>query len=146
MEVTQTMGNSVKANDFTFLPGVNWKMDKLNFAVEVSSGGEANKSSNLYIKYTFKNTTSQSQLLDFLALLRPYQVNPYYQDLNLVGGVGKIKNIQGIDNKSVDVDGKTIYSTLPFQDLSTYSINDGDVVSLLKEQKFNRQPVVTACR
>jgi len=143
VEVTQSMGNSVKNKDFKFIPGVKWKMNNLNFAVEVSSGGEANKSSNLYIKYSFKNTTSQTQNFDFMALLRPYQVNPYYQDLNLVGGVGKINTIQGIDNKSVDVDGKTIYSTLPFQDLSTYSINDGDVVSLLKEQKFNRQPVVT---
>ena len=122
---------------------MKWKLDNLNFATEVTSGGEANKSSNLYIKYTFTNTTSQAQNFDFLVLLRPYQVNPYYQDLNLVGGVGKIKSIQGIDNKSVDVDGKTIYSTLPFQDLSTYSINDGNIVALLKDQKFNRQTSVT---
>jgi hypothetical protein len=143
VEVTQTMGNSTKPQYFRFVPGVKWKTDNLNFATEVTSGGEANKSSNLYIKYTFTNNTLQAQNFDFLVLLRPYQVNPYYQDLNLVGGVGKIKSIQGIDNKSVDVDGKTVYSTLPFQDLSTYSMNDGDVVSLLKEQKFNRQTSVT---
>ncbi len=143
VEVSQSMGNSIKPQDFQFLPGVKWKLDNLNFATEVTSGGEANKSSNLYIKYTFTNTNTQAQNFNFLVLLRPYQVNPYYQDLNLVGGVGKIKSIQGIDNKSVDVDGKTVYSTLPFQDLSTYSINDGDMVSLLKEQKFNRQTSVT---
>jgi len=143
VELSQNMGNSTKPQNFQFLPGVNWKLDNLNFATEVTSGGEANKSSNLYIKYTFRNTTLQTQNFDFLVLLRPYQVNPYYQFLNLEGGVGKIKNIQGIDNKSVDVDGKTIYSTFPFQDLSTYSMIDGDVVSLLKEQKFNLQTSVT---
>ncbi|MDR3652912.1 MAG: discoidin domain-containing protein [Paludibacter sp.] len=143
VEVSQTMGKSTKPQDFQFVPGVKWKMDNLNFATEVTSGGEANKSSNLYIKYTFINTTSQAQNFDFLVLLRPYQVNPYYQFLNLEGGVGKIKNIQGVDNKSVDVDGKTIYSTLPYQNLSTYSMIDGDVVSLLKKQKFNRETSVT---
>jgi len=143
VDISQSLGNSIKPENFQFVPGVKWKLDNLNFATEVTSGGEANKSSNLYIKYTFTNTTSQAQNFDFLVLLRPYQVNPYYQDLNLVGGVGQIKTIQGIDNKQVDVDGKTIYSTLPFQDLSTYSLIDGDVVALLKEQKFNRQSSVT---
>ena len=143
VEVSQSMGKSTKPQDFQFVPGVKWKMDNLNFATEVTSGGEANKSSNLYIKYTFTNPTSQAQVFDFLVLLRPYQVNPYYQFLNLEGGVGKIKSIQGVDNQSVNIDGKTIYSTLPYQDLSTYNINDGDVVSLLKEQKFNRLTSVT---
>jgi len=143
VEVSQSMGKSTKSQDFQFVPGVKWKMDNLNFATEVTSGGEANKSSNLYIKYTFTNPTSQAQVFDFLVLLRPYQVNPYYQFLNLEGGVGKIKSIQGVDNQSVNIDGKTIYSTLPYQDLSTYNINDGDVVSLLKEQKFNRLTSVT---
>lgn len=143
VEVSQTMGNSTKPQDFQFLPGVKWKLDNLNFATQVTSAGEANKSSNLYIKYSFTNTTSQTQNFDFLVLLRPYQVNPYYQFLNLEGGAGKIKTIQGVDNKSVEVDGKTIYSTLPYQDLSTYSINDGNVVALLKDNKFNLQTSVT---
>ena len=143
VEVSQTMGKSTKPQDFQFLPGVKWKLDNLNFSTEVTSGGEANKSSNLYIKYTFTNTTSQAQSFEFLMLIRPYQVNPYYQFLNLEGGAGKIKTIQGIDNKSVDVDGKIVYSTLPYQDLSAYTINDGNVVELLKEQKFNLQTSVT---
>lgn len=143
VEVSQTMGNSTKPQDFQFLPGVKWKLDNLNFETQVTSAGEANKSSNLYIKYSFTNTTSQLQSFDFLVLLRPYQVNPYYQFLNLEGGAGKIKTIQGVDNKSVEVDGKTIYSTLPYQDLSTYSINDGNVVALLKDNKFNLQTSVT---
>ncbi|MGC3977491.1 MAG: hypothetical protein QM751_04215 [Paludibacteraceae bacterium] len=143
VEVSQTMGNSTKSQDFQFLPGVKWKLDNLNFTTQVTSAGEANKSSNLYIKYSFTNTTSQAQSFDFLVLIRPYQVNPYYQFLNLEGGAGKIKTIQGVDNKSVEIDGKTIYSTLPYQDLSTYSVNDGNVVALLKDNKFNHQISVT---
>lgn len=143
VEVTQTMGNSTKPAEFQFIPGVKWKADTFAFATEVTSGGEANKSSNLYIKYTLTNPTSVAQNLDFLLLLRPYQVNPYYQFLNLEGGVGKIKNIKAIDNQSVNVDGKTIYSSLPYQDLSTYSSKDGNVVALLKDQKFNLQNSVT---
>lgn len=135
--VSQNMGKSSQPKDFQFIPTVQWKLENINFSTEVTSGGEANKSSNLYIKYSFKNNTSQSQIFDFLLLLRPYQVNPYYQFLNLEGGVGKIKNIISNDKQSFEIDGKTIYSTIPFQDLSTYTLKDGDVVALLKDQKFN---------
>ncbi len=143
VNVFQTMGNSTKPKDFQFIPGVKWDMANLKFATEVTSGGEANKSSNLYIKYTFTNPTSQPQNFDFLVLLRPYQVNPYYQFLNLEGGAGKIKNIQAVDKQAVKVDGKTIYSSIPYQDLSTYNVNDGDVVALLKNKKFNLSTSVT---
>lgn len=142
-EVSHHMGNSTDPKDFKFIPGVQWKLKNMDFSTEVTSGGEANINSNLYIKYTFKNSSSENKNFDFLVLLRPYQVNPYYQFLNLEGGVGKIKKIEKIDNQSVNIDGKTIYSSIPYQDISTYSSNDGDVVALLKNQKFNNKTSVT---
>lgn len=143
VEVSQTMGHSTDVNHFQFLPGVNWKLDNLNLATEITSGGEANVSSNLYIKYILSNTSNTVQNFNFLALIRPFQVNPYYQFLNLEGGVGKIENIKMLDNQSVLTDGKTIYSSLPFQSFSSYTSTDGNVVELLKNNHFNEKTSVS---
>ena len=143
VEVTQTMGKSTKPSEFQFIPGVNWKLPNINLSTEITSAGEANVNSNLYIKYTLSNTSNAEQKLNFLALIRPFQVNPYYQFLNLEGGVGKIENIQKLDNQSVLVDGKTLYSSLPFNNFSSFTSVDGNVVEILKSNNFNNTESVS---
>jgi len=141
--VSQTMGNDPNPENFTFLPGVDWKMDHLKLSTEITSNGEANVNSNLYIKYTLINTSDEEQNVDFLLLIRPFQVNPYYQNLNLEGGVGKIENIKALNDQSVLVDNKTIYTSLPFQQFSAFTLKDGNVVQLLKNNHFNNKANVT---
>ncbi len=141
--VSQTMGNDLQPENFTFLPGVDWKMDHLKLSTEITSNGEANVNSNLYIKYSLTNTSDEVQNVDFLLLIRPFQVNPYYQNLNLEGGVGSIENIKALNDQSVLTDNKTIYSSLPFQHFSSYTSKDGNVVELLKNNHFNNKAAVT---
>jgi hypothetical protein len=138
----QNMGDSTETSQFKFIPNVQWNLKDLTFKTEITSGGIANTDSHLYIKYTFENLSLQNKNFDFLLLVRPFQVNPYYQDLNLIGGVGKINNIQQLDNQTVQVDDKWVFSELPFQMLSTYTTSEGDVVALIKNQKLNARKAI----
>ena len=76
------------------MPSVTWQCDDLKFMTSVTSGGEANKNSMLDIRYTFENLSDQPLDFEFYLLIRPFQVNPYYQFLNLTGGAGKINSIK----------------------------------------------------
>ncbi len=45
---------------------------------------------------------------EFYLLIRPYQVNPYYQFLNTIGGAGKIHSIKEADGGYLVVDKKVV--------------------------------------
>lgn len=136
---TQTMGNSQNPKDYRFEPTVSWNVKDIDFRTAITSGGEANKNSKLYIKYSFVNKGSATKKFDFFVLLRPFQVNPYYQFLNLEGGVGKIGTIEEVGKQMIKVDNKTIESQIPFEQLSTYHAAQGNVVSIIKSGKLNDQ-------
>lgn len=136
---TQTMGSSSNLSDLQHIPTVHWDLKDITFSTAVASGGKANVSSDLYVKYGFKNNTTSDKKLEFYLLLRPFQVNPYYQFLNQPGGVGKINKIEEIGNQLINVDNKSITSQIPFQQLSTYDANQGNLVELINDNQLNGQ-------
>ena len=87
-------GSYEDKSEFTFVPSVTCVCNDLKFVTGVTSAGEANKDSRLDIRYSFDNLSNQPKDFEFYMLIRPYQVNPYYQFLNLTGGVGKINTIK----------------------------------------------------
>jgi len=123
--------------EFNFIPSVTWQCDDLKFVTSVTSSGEANVSSRLDISYSFENLSKQSKDFEFYLLIRPFQVNPYYQWLNLTGGVGKIKSIkQG--QGAVHVDDKAVitfigFDTLGFESFGAAKFDDGNIVNLLRK-------------
>lgn len=133
----QSMGKSSKSSEYQFVPGVSWDVKDLVFKAEITSAGVANTNSSLYIKYRFTNKGKEKKDFDFYLLLRPYQVNPYYQFLNLTGGVGRIGTIEGVSKNLVKVDNKIMESQIPFQQLSTYTASQGNIVPLIRGEKLN---------
>ena len=91
--------NQLLEENYLPIPQVNWICDDIKLETKVFANGEANKNSTLYLKYTVTNNSSVQKKGSLFLLIRPYQVNPHYQFLNLPGGVGKINSIKEIDNK-----------------------------------------------
>lgn len=112
-------------NDFTFEPTVAWEMKNMNLTTAVSSVGQANKNSDLNIRYILTNTSSKEIDVDFYLLIRPYQVNPYYQWLNNTGGVGKIENIAEIENH-ISVDNKAILFAQKYNSFGALKFDEGN--------------------
>lgn len=141
--ISQSLGGSQKTTDYKFIPTVTWTVKDILFKTEVTSGGEANVNSNLYVKYSFINKGSVKKEFDFYVLLRPFQVDPYYQFLNMTGGVGKIGSIESTGKQLIKVDNKIVESQIPFQQLSTYTAEQGNIVPLIASGKLNMQTKVT---
>ncbi|MFO7614259.1 MAG: discoidin domain-containing protein [Bacteroidales bacterium] len=135
VNATQSLGFR-ENEDFIFRPSVSWPLGDLHFVTSVMAGGEANVSSMLGIEYSFENTSGKVLDFEFFLLIRPYQVNPYYQWLNLEGGAGRIININGRDGVPVRVDEKVILSGRKYDAFRAAGPDEGNIVSLLQEGKM----------
>jgi hypothetical protein len=128
----QNLGSSGRERDFSFTPSVSWQLSDLKFVTSVLSSGEANKNSILGIRYTFENYSDQPKDLDFYILIRPFQVNPYYQFLNQPGGAGKINLIKE-DGKFIAVDNKVLLPEKQYSSFGAASFDEGNMVDFLRK-------------
>lgn len=135
VKATQSLGNAGKSSEFCFKPTVEWQCDNLQFTAAVAAGGDANINSRLTIRYTFKNLSDQIKNFDFYLLLRPFQVNPYYQFLNLSGGVGKIHSMKEESN-SIFVDDKVVVPLKNYDSFGASVLDEGNLVDLIRKGKM----------
>lgn len=128
----QGMGFPGLNGGFVFLPSVEWEHSGIRFVTGVSSAGAANSSSLLNIGYYFENITDKPVEFEFYLLVRPFQVNPYYQFLNTVGGVGKIVSVHEREKGLIDVDGKLIRLTGEYDSFGAAGFDEGNVVEMIR--------------
>jgi len=131
----QSLGPPGDSGGFTFIPTVTWICGDLRFVTGVTATGEANKNSVLEISYSFENLSSQPKDFEFCLLIRPFQVNPYYQFLNLTGGTGKIVSVKE-ENGTVLVDGSPVISLKRYDSFGACAFDEGNVVDLLRKRAF----------
>lgn len=115
-----------------FAPSVKWQQEGLKFVTGVSSGGTANENSMLYIGYSFENMTERPADFEFYLLIRPFQVNPYYQFLNTTGGSGRIYSIGEEEGGLIGVDDKVILSTKKYDYFGAVAFDEGNIVDMVR--------------
>ncbi|MCU0377822.1 MAG: discoidin domain-containing protein [Bacteroidales bacterium] len=132
MNPGQSMVFPGAAGETEFIPSVTWHNDGLKFVTGVSSGGTANVNSLLYIGYSFENLTDLPFDFEFYLLVRPFQVNPYYQFLNTIGGSGKINSIGEDAGGRITVDDKVILLTRAYDSFGAATFDEGNIVDMLR--------------
>lgn len=120
------------AGETDFVPSVTWQHGGLKFVTGVSSGGTANVNSMLYIGYSFENLSDRPVDFEFYLLVRPFQVNPYYQFLNTTGGSGRINTISEEEGGTIAVDDKVILLTRAYDSFGAASFDEGNLVEMLR--------------
>ena len=134
----QSIGTSKRKKSFDFVPSVSWQFDEVRFETGVTASGEANKNSRLNIRYSLTNLSGRPKDFKLFLLIRPYQVNPYYQFLNLTGGVGKINSIREDDGSVIAVDNKVVLSQKKYDSFGAGVFDEGNIVDLLREGRIPR--------
>ncbi len=132
VKAVQSMGFPDKNSGFAFLPSVTWQCDMLRFTTGVTSGGEANVNSMLNIGYAFDNLSDRQKDFELYLLIRPFQVNPYYQWLNTIGGSGRINSIKEEDGSLIIVDNKVVLSDRKYDSFGAAVFDAGNPVDLLR--------------
>ncbi len=120
------------AGETDFVPSVTWQHGGLKFSTGVASGGTANVNSLLYIGYSFENLSDRPVDFEFYLLVRPFQVNPYYQFLNTIGGSGRINNINEEAGGRIAVDDKVIVMTRAYDSFGAAVFDEGNLVDWLR--------------
>lgn len=80
------------ADGYLPLPSVRWSCENLNLDITPLAWGESGKST-LAIRYRLANIGSSREWGTLFITLRPFQVNPPWQDLNTVGGAAKVRTL-----------------------------------------------------
>jgi hypothetical protein len=139
VKTSQSLGCSGDKDEFSFMPTVSWHCKDLEFVTSITASGEANRNSTLNINYSFKNLSNKPADFEFYLLVRPFQVNPYYQFLNLAGGVGKIHSLKDEEGKYIAVDNKVIISQKAYDSFGACNFEEANIVDLLRTGKMPNQ-------
>ncbi|MCK9280561.1 MAG: hypothetical protein M0P71_08070 [Melioribacteraceae bacterium] len=122
-------------NKYLPIPNVQWEKDGLELKIQSFASGEANKNSTLNISYELKNNSDKVQSGSLYLAIRPFQVNPYYQWLNIIGGVSEIKKIEYCGNEIL-VDHKKIILNEKPDGFGAVNFNNGEIVNYINENKL----------
>jgi hypothetical protein len=129
--------NLPRINDkYLPVPSVILNYDNLILETKIFAAGEANENSILYIKYRLRNYSNQPKKGNLYLAVRPFQVNPYYQWLNITGGATEISSIKYEDNKAYINDDKVIIPVTIADGFGAASFDEGDITFFLNENRI----------
>ena len=114
------------------IPSVTWRQDRLMLKVTTLATGEPG-ASTLYARYQISNTGAVPQRVSLFLAIRPFQVNPPWQSLNMVGGVGRIGELR-VEGHTVWVNRDQAVVSLNFPDhVGAATFDTGPITDFLAE-------------
>lgn len=134
---------SVTANRESLpLPQVSWSTKDLDLNISAFAGGPAD-SSVLYAQYRITNNSRKYKKLTLFLALRPFQVNPPWQFLNLPGGVARVDTI-ALQGAAARVTGnKYVRSLNSPSGFGAVTFSEGNIVDWLRAGKLPSSVTVT---
>ncbi|MFL5481201.1 MAG: discoidin domain-containing protein [Gemmatimonadaceae bacterium] len=135
---TSVVGNS----EGLPLPQVVWSANDLDLIINAFVAGPAD-SSVLYVRYQIANNSRKYPKPTLYVAIRPLQVNPPWQFLNLPGGVARVDSIS-LSGSSARVTGnKFVRSLTSASGFGAVSFDDGNIVDWLRAGKLPSRVALT---
>jgi len=117
------------------LPQVTWSAKDLDLTINAFAAG-APDSSVLYARYRIANTSKKHKKLTLYLAIRPFQVNPPWQFLNLPGGVARVDTIS-LQGSTARVTGnKFVRSLNSPSGFGAVTFDEGNIVDWLRAGKL----------
>ncbi len=117
------------------IPSVKWTTKNLNLEIKAFAAGDTGNSS-IYAKYRITNVSSSAQNGSFYLSIRPFQVNPPWQFLNVVGGASKITNINCENGVVVVNNDKIIIPVNKDGKFGAAKFNSGEIITYLNKDEL----------
>lgn len=116
------------------IPSVTWEHDTVRLRVTAFASGKTG-SSTLYATYHVDNHSESSKRVRLFVAIRPFQVNPPWQALNMTGGVAPIHDLR-FDGRSVWVDqDKAVISLTAPDRFGAARFEDGAITEFLQNNR-----------
>lgn len=123
------------------VPSVVWRRNAITLKATAYAAGRGEEV--LYARYRIDNTGTAREAVKLFLAIRPFQVNPPWQSLNMVGGVAEIRSI-GWDGRLIRInDDRVVVPLTPPDRFAALGFERGNVVDGLRE---GRVPKATQAR
>ena len=86
------------ARGYLPIPTVTWSAGELSLAITAFADGLPD-SSAVFARYRVRNTSSRARRVRLMLAIRPFQVNPPWQFLNVLGGVAPIDSLSRVGDR-----------------------------------------------
>lgn len=117
------------------LPSVVWSANDLDLTISPFAAGPVD-SSVLYVRYRITNNSRSYKKPTLYLAVRPFQVNPPWQFLNLPGGVARVDSIS-LQGSTVRLTGnKFVRSLGSVSGFGALAFDDGNIVDWLRAGKL----------
>jgi len=124
------------------IPSVTWRRDRLGLRVTAFANGEAGRST-LIARYRVENHGDHGEPVQLFLAIRPFQVNPPWQSLNMNGGVTHIQEMR-FDGRTVWVNrDKAVVSLTAPDHFGAGTFEEGFVTQFLVRGKVPPQADVS---
>ena len=108
------------------IPSVQWESKTLRLRVTAFDVGQSGEAS-VIARYRVENRSARARNVTLFLAVRPFQVNPPSQTLNLRGGIAPIRKID-FDGRDVEVNGeRAVICILPPDDFGASAFDAGEV-------------------
>jgi hypothetical protein len=112
------------------IPTVTWRAREWEMRVTAFAAGEHARS-QLVSRYTLENHSDRSRVATLALAIRPFQVNPPTQFLNLAGGVAPIREMAW-DGRALSLNGeRRLYPLQPPDQIVIAGFDSGNIPELL---------------
>jgi F5/8 type C domain/Amylo-alpha-1,6-glucosidase len=124
------------------IPSVVWEENHLRLQTTAFAAGEPG-SSTLYARYRIENHADKQEQLSLFLAIRPFQVNPPWQSLNMNGGVATIRELK-LEGRTVRVNGdRTVVSLTRPDGFGAAPFEQSPITDFLRQNKLPSQSEVS---
>jgi hypothetical protein len=112
------------------MPGVTWRHAPWELHVSAFASGSRGDSRTV-VRYTVRNLSRERLTLQLVLAVRPFQVNPPIQSLNMAGGVSAVRHVKW-DGAALSVNADRTVVPLRMPDrIGTFPFDAGPIPALL---------------
>ncbi len=131
------------AQGYLPIPTVRWEHEHFWFAVTAFAAGKPGEST-LYARYRVANLSTDPRHVTLYLALRPFQVNPPWQSLNMSGGVASIRELDYAD-QTIRVNGgaKTVVALTAPDRFRAATFDQGPLTDYLAAGKLPERSQVS---
>lgn len=115
------------AEEYLPIPSVTWRTPELTLTMTALAEGEPG-AANLRLRYRLQSQTTTPVEASLFLALRPFQVLPPWQDLNIVGGVAPITSIAAQTRAALIDHDRRIFFESPADAWGVSVFSGGDIV------------------
>ncbi len=130
------------ADGYLPIPSVTWHAGDAELEITALADGAAGQST-LLARYVVRNIGTRPLRGTLFLALRPFQVLPPWQDLNITGGLSRVESLSWSDNcVSVNAGQKLVRSWTPPSDFGAVAFAQGELVEFLAHGRVPAAPAV----